>query len=600
MFSSKILVDESTFLFLSICVHEFMHEFMMETPTAKKLILIADDNETDCELVERTLPSDEYVVRRALTHEEAVAILRSENVYLAFIDLYLDATNRMPYGVTIYEEFSQMLPIILMSGHDASLTDTALRELKEQRLAIMNKGVDFTNQRNVAARMHRHANMTYNREIEFEFSRNNSDFETLAKKLMPQEETTPSAPTSQLAEELALLVRKLFCDWDQSTSDHIRAKKLLLSAIPHAGTRTVALHVRPMSVTGYPQADVIVKIKHSLLPCLIPGQTAPVQQDEHSQFDRYKNVVGGYGLRERRHQRTCHFVGQVYQVPYYEYEQTKTYGEYFDAERGDNDGLQRIEGITHYLFRNALAQFDNRPPVRTDLVLSKYYAERVKASRRLENIRRDLTAATRPAAISIDEQGYLVVPVRGMSTPLRLMDPVTPVLEQAGYGCVDERVSAGLRHGDLHANNVLVDAERRCCWFIDYENFGLSHFFLVDHLELEASILFAHMNLAGNLELWAALIDAISQPRLGDLSEVELAHVMGEDAAKVTKALAAIRIIRQEVNRINGANPARPYYHALMYEALRTAGKRDAELSRRWHALIAAAILFYKIGTPTP
>ena len=76
-----------------------------------------------------------------------------------------------------------------------------------------------------------------------------------------------------------------------------------------------------------------------------PGDYKPGNsyRDEHRMFDTVKNVVGGFGLRERRYARTCHFLGQVYAVPYFRYEETKTFAEFYPYYLAEHrNGICRI------------------------------------------------------------------------------------------------------------------------------------------------------------------------------------------------------------------------------------------------------------------
>jgi hypothetical protein len=144
-----------------------------------------------------------------------------------------------------------------------------------------------------------------------------------------------------------------------------------------------------------------------------------------------------------------------------------------------------------------------------------------------------------------------------------------------------------------------VDTEYNhvACWYIDYESFDSEHFILVDHAEFEASVLFSLMKVSENYEFWMRFVDAITSA--DDLSKLDAGVVaLGpdkQDRNEAAKALAAIQQIRSSAQEINGRASPRSYYHAMMYEALRVAGKSEIDLSRRWFALITAAQLFEKI-----
>ena len=570
----------------------------------KPLILIVDDNPDDCELIRRALPKDVFDVLCASTFEEAVAILLTKNVYLAVVDIYLDEDDRKARGNLLYDKFRSLVPLILMSGRVLNPNEHMLGRFKDERFLFIKKSDVEDHPNDVLLQIRRHADKTYNHDIAIEFDSSTS-WMGLADKL--GDASDPALDPFHIAHELQWLVRKLFCDWDQSDSDHVRATSLVLKTIQNTTNRSAVLEVHPRTKTRDDQADVILKIKRISKPgakTLSAPLTMPDAsdaddrdpQDEHPQFVQFKNVIGGYGLHEQRYASTCHFVGQVFSVPYFRYDETRTYADFYKAVPETADGLTQIEDVTRYVFANCLAHFDRRAKTGESLLLSDYYDGRIGLSRRLGAIRYDLDTQTRPLGIR-DEDGLWVLPMLNGQI-MRVTDPTEPVLSQRSYPSRDERVPTQLRHGDMHAGNIIVDTTLRCCWFIDYESFGLDHYNLVDHVELEASILFSLTRLDGHLQAWTSLIDALSRPSLTDIG---LETSLAAPSARVTldKALAAIRVIRTAADSVSGANPPRPYYHGLMYEAFRVAGKASADPRHRWHALIAAAILFDKLTKDT-
>jgi hypothetical protein len=551
--------------------------------SAHPLVLIADDYKPDYELVVRYLPRD-YERAYAEDFLTAKTILDTRHVYMAIIDLFLDADDATAYGIEILKEYPHV-PVMLMSGKNPERTEDALRKLDDHRLRLVNKDKDFENREMVEANVRHYLGKHYNTSIAIDFQNRVASWWTLADKL--QDERTAHETREQLALEIEWLARKAFCEWDESKSEYVSAAHILVQDVIESSDNSVVMRMRPFSVRQEAQADVIFKVTKA--------------SEEHSKFDEYKNLLGGYGLREHRYTRTCHFHGQVYAVPYYRYEETKTYADFYRGADDSADDLTRIDKVTRYLFNNALGHLNKRAPTgRAALRLSDYYAKRIKLDKRRDAITRDLTPNTTPMGIRnvMDGDGdCLNVRIGNQMKPLR--NPFKPVLVDRAYGELDAKVDAALRHGDLHTYNVLVDPSRVCCWYIDYESFGAEHYVLVDHVEMEASILFSLMEMSEDFDFLARLADAIMPTSsLKDVRDISAETDNPIDAREARKAYAAIKAIRASADNIHGAHSPKPYYHALMYEALRAAGKASKDYSRRWHALITAAQLFEKIESP--
>ena len=562
-------------------------------PDTKLLVLIADDNPDDREAVKHYLPK-EFSVIEADNDEAARKILIEQPVYIAFLDLFLDEKDYMPFGFKILRDFPHV-PVLLMSGQNPSKVEAAMRQFDDQRLRMLNKDNDLENYEAVASAISNHAEKHYNHKVSFVFEDNFLDWDVLAGKFVRNGDDGPDASRDktllrqEYGLELKCLAQKAFCGWDESDSPYVEATKISIERVLGSSSTSVVMLMRPLSKFGEAQADVIFKV----------ARINNKVQDDHTQFDQFKNIVGGYGLRERRYKRTCRFHGQVYAVPYYKFEDTQTYAEFYREVANDEECLEKIESLTKYLFRDALKHLlHRRPTTLGELVLSDYYAKRIKWERRRDAILSELMKDIPPISIRDIVEGDHLVVGRG-ETVRRLRNPLQPVLTARDYARAGDTVDTAVRHGDLHAENVLVDTEYNhlACWYIDYESFGSDHFILTDHAEFEASVLFSLMKTSENYEYWMRFIDAITNAdNLAKLDEAVIAAGPDKtDRTEAAKALAAIKPIRASAQEINGRASPRAYYHAMMYEALRVAGKTDVDLSRRWFALITAAQLFDKI-----
>ncbi len=550
----------------------------MADPTRK--ILIADDVPDDREMVRRSLPPG-YSAREAGNLDEAEALFEREDIYLAFVDVFLDDANERAAGLELGTRLAERIPVIYFSDKE-DRTQAALRNSGARRLKFLDKNRDFARPADVHALIADCAGDYYS-GIRVDFPNSSASWANIATKLYPKDDPAARADTEL---ELLSLFQRATHGWDGAATEAVRASRVDLLPISDSGDNSIVLRMRPYSLTNDPHADVVLKITRSR------GEDG---RDEHTQFDRFKNVIGGYGLRERRHALSSRFQAQIYAVPYFELDQTRTFAAYFRDERDSEAGLRRISELVASIFDEALRPLNRRRlSGDDDLELAEYYRGRISAAKRFKNITNDLTRADRPTAIAVTD-GELVVQCDGK--PRRLRNPAVPVLGAGKYECASERVSTQLRHGDFHAGNILVDPDRASCWYLDYESMGEGHFHLVDHVEFEADVLFSLMRIDQNYEFMARLIDTITGPSLDAFDDVSDECNNPRDLPEARKAVTAVRAIRRFARLATGAGPVRPYYHALMYEALRVAGKVSFPREQRWRALVAAAVIFDKLET---
>jgi CheY-like chemotaxis protein len=345
-------------------------------PDTKLLVLIADDNADDREAVKHYLPK-EFDIVEAADNETARRILSEQHIYIAFVDLFLDENDQMPFGFQILRDFPHV-PVLLMSGQNPGKVEAAMRKFDDQRLRMLNKDNDLEDYEAVQSVIAGHAQKHYNRRVVFDFKDNMLEWETLAHKFVRNGAMPAGEPESKsmahLREvyglELMCLAQKAFCEWDESNSEFVEATKIVVEKILTSSSNSIVMLMRPISKHNDAQADVIFKV----------ARINKTGSNDHTQFDQFKNIVGGYGLRERRYKRTCHFHGQVYAVPYYKFEDTQTYAEFYrNVDHNYDDCLTTIERLTQYLFKDALKHLLHRRPTSMGtLTLSSYYAGRIK------------------------------------------------------------------------------------------------------------------------------------------------------------------------------------------------------------------------------
>ena len=290
----------------------------------KPFILYADDSPSDRELVSKCLiQSGEFGrVFLATNKEEAASILAENQVETAIIDLYLDPDEDMPLpngrDLLADKRFSHV-PKVLVSGKREEMVYRGLKSYwGKPSFGFLDKNDVFhqNHPERLVRAMTEFIRQNYNCDVEFETNDQGLDnsWETQARKYCRRD--APEAERMLVAHELEFLARRVFWNWDAPSEDeHMRASlhaaRLRIGDVMESGRHSVVMSVTPISRQGNPQADVIVKITSD-------------QEDrvaEHTQFLSVKNIIGGYGLRERRYARSCNFHIQVYAVPFYKFNQ---------------------------------------------------------------------------------------------------------------------------------------------------------------------------------------------------------------------------------------------------------------------------------------
>lgn len=552
-------------------------------PTSLRHILIADNDANDRQLIAKALPNDCVAVEVANV-TAGLKAFQSVDLYAAFVDVFLEDRDQRALGFELGKRLLPRIPVIYISDKK-DRTREAIQNARMSELRLLDKNQVFDDPGQVGRALKEQAAQYY-ADIRFDFVGNQMSWSHCARQLAS--ELSGTERDSAEAEFGHLLARAMR-GWEDSSSRFVRAVRVELVPVAGSGDHSVVLRARPYSATDEAQADVIVKFtreKHLRLD-------DTDLRDDHTMFNRYKNVMGGYGLRERRHARRCNFQVQIYAIPYFEEQQTQTFAAFYRACEDRSDALDTLRLLTNFVFEEALRPLNKRRLTgEASKVLAEDYRRRIDAPKRLKAIGEALTRDSRPSPILMDDTTLTVqVGKRKMVLP----NPTRPVLDQKQYpGCAD-RIDTQLRHGDFHTGNILVDRERCTCWYLDFETMGEKHYHLADHVEFEADLMFNLMDVGDEYSFMAAFVDGATTDDLAHVEDKSALCGSTQHKAEAHKAYVAIAALREHSARHLGAGPVQPYYHALMYEALRVAGRRSVPTDRRWRALLAAAVIFSKL-----
>jgi len=172
------------------------------------------------------------------------------------------------------------------------------------------------------------------------------------------------------------------------------------------------------------------------------------------------------------------------------------------------------------------------------------------------------------------------------SLPRELPNPVTWV-QQHKQDATIPPTRLAVTHGDLHADNLFVDADH--AWVIDYERSGPGPI-LRDVTELEVDILtrLVAPERVGQGDFYS-LAATLAHPTA---PETSLLPLIGPSADReITKALQTVQSLRALAHRSIQIPDMREYYWGLLLDALFVALLRTTPSFQQERALILSAVL---------
>ncbi len=123
--------------------------------------------------------------------------------------------------------------------------------------------------------------------------------------------------------------------------------------------------------------------------------------------------------------------------------------------------------------------------------------------------------------------------------------------------------NVAVTHGDLHSENLLVDAGSHNVWVIDFERTGVGHI-LQDFVELEGDLLVHLMAIPGeDLErLYRLFVCAAAPTRLRKLCRLE------EADPQVARVMEMVRFLRQTAAERSGLVSSQEYLYGVLLNVL--------------------------------
>jgi len=534
-------------------------------------VLVVDDSPSDLHHIERLLRDGGFDVVTAAGRASALALLRTEYVHVAVIDVCLafgSAENRD--GVALMADMRWLAPtvpvILLHDNPSVDLVREVLRPTPPARsvFALPPRGAyDFllktdTDLLQLPQSVWQAFDALVHANLELEIIDQEGVLRDLAHKLRFVD-LEPPGPEG-LAVEMRALMQKLFADWDMVRIQPIATDR-------RGYSRALVFVALPQQPGGRGGEVCVVKVaEHTLIEKEVSRHRSRVHMTVARSARALEPVV-----------RTRALGGVVYTF-------VGLGGGVRDfAQVYRSGGDAAIASAIRSLFQSTLLPLHGLTGfVRTD-----------------PNPRRFLTALLRldddelHAALDALVAGHSAL-TRSSADPrslrlglrARLPDPVAFALGDALP--TDYRVAT--IHGDLHVHNVLLD-ERGDTWLIDFANADEGPL-IQDYATFEVSLLVEMADESAGWEPfyeWALLLTASPGQPLPPLP-ARLAALL-----PLARAHAAVGVVR-ELARRHMEPDARAYLICLLYTALRMTTVKFLTPEKSLYALILAAAAARALG----
>ncbi len=520
-----------------------------------KRVLVVDNDKDVLKSVEFNLSINGYDVLAAESMEEAKALLRQEIVHVAIIDVRLEHEKRPDdqSGFDLARLLPDHIPFVIFSAYeDKEIAKHALRDLSAIESLDKKSQTDANRLIDVIDRaFSQEVNVNFDLKIEAW-----PNLQEIAELIETEDEAV--APT---AEDVQQILRTLLHEADKlSLMPLVEPEKRALSATPSG---SVVLKVRPYYPQG-PGELLVIKL----------GKKETIKQ-EIENYHRIRRFLGGHRLAilEGPEAYSRSIGGIAYRLIGASHMETVyTFDKVFQERPADD-----LTGLLEIFFEQTFGSiFQNARRETVNLV--EIYARPFKLTpARL----RDALKKLRPGAWHSPKLRF-----KGLDTPL--INPLSWTLQDEETFAPQQTTSwICLCHGDLHSQNILVDASGQF-WLIDFARSTESHA-VRDFVELENNIKF---ELLPEVKDPQTLVD-FEQSLLAPTSFGEPASIPAYNDQQLDKAHRVILKLREIAGQLLPleSGELHDYYRALLFDTLKILCIKHIDPAQKRHALLAAALI---------
>ncbi len=374
--------------------------------------------------------------------------------------------------------------------------------------------------------------------------------------------------------------------WNQTVIERLIGKEtnapatlvndLVIQLFP--GSREISLEELDQSITT-PQAvsrgrSIIMKVSHDsrIASNIIKIAAADTIRNEVKNYKEYieENLLGRFHSTISGSPVLFWDLGAVlYTLIEHPQEQLTSFRKFFE-EQGDSEII--LKPLSHFFTSTWAGLYKKAVP--SDEKLSDFYERTFHWSNRLKEYP--------------NKDNQLSIP--GLN--LKLLNPISWLLKHnQDSSVINFRQS--ITHGDLHADNIIVNANY--AWAIDFERSGIGHS-LRDFIELEVDIFTRLIEETSNREvnikelfLMGMILANSSDPFLNNQLCRRLSN------PKLVKALNVIREVRLICIQLTQLSDFREYLWGLLFDLTFLATLAEENKVQRERALLFGAIVCQRI-----
>lgn len=527
----------------------------------KGVALVVEDREDWRKDLADLLEQGGFEVKTAATQEEAMSILRSENLHLVIVDISLRRENDSDEsGMTLLDaikelKLDQVVRTIVVSAYGTR---------QRMRRAFVDYSVD-----------------DFIAKDEFD----SAEFLDIVEEVFrTKARVNPDLVILPESLDYAAMFVNMFIggrrirrsDGDEAQAFASEVHDLLRKLFHRASSIVVAPMTKGYSGAGVIQVKAVYPDSGVGTPVVVKfGDREQIGRENENFTEHVKEFIG-QGRRSSLIDVRCttHLGGIVYSFLGTDVEQLTSFEDYYASH-----SAAEINEVLADLFDVTTANwYANRSPLGPMNLVDEYLQAFGFANiDELEN-----SVFQGKLKRYHDQVGGLQIP----EVPdVELPHPVEALRSRDFVYFTTQCIT----HGDLNANNILVDEEGRT-WLIDYHRTGRSHI-LRDCIELESVIKYMLLQ-SEEIDQLYLLERCLSQ--VSSFAQVTLMEpkLQGADD-EVQKAYSAVRFIRQVAHRlatVHRAGDFGEYQVALAINSLNIARHLSLPPLQRLHALMGASL----------
>lgn len=530
---------------------------MMETV---RRVLVVDNDPIVRSSIQRLLETRDFEVLSASSAQQARAILRTEPIHLALLDIRLedDTDPNDTSGLDLAEEMDPIVARIILTGY-ASYEHT--RRALGRRIDTV-PALDVISKKDPPATWLGAVERAFRERLGINFGLQDDLIEGLSYASMAAELKldVEAAEAQTVPRQLRELLRKLFAE----------AETVLVSPLGREGRTEGCSH------SGATLVKVIPRYRGRGWGAAVVAKLGPRSQIEKESLNYEQHVHGFIGghrhTSKEKAAYTLHLGGVVYSLIGTSLDDVWDLSAFYRHHPSE----VIVQVLENLFARTCQHWYDNKQEKKNHSITTLYSSQLNLTPEKLE------AAMTKMFS---EYAGCFALGFPKIDRPFP--NPIHWIRERDLHALTRLCTT----HGDLHGGNVFVDANRQC-WLIDFARTGEGHI-LRDFIELETDIKFSLLPEM----LWHTLYEfelALAFPRrFGEVPE--LPHPFAQE--ELNKAFEAIKTLRRLAHDVvKPSDDMYEYYCGLLYQTLNIVRLHKISPFHKRHALLSAALICERLN----